>query len=111
MESARREERTESIRIPTSIKARYFLKNEQLPGKDCTIINISLNGAGLAFYAHETMEQGSRLSLKMYALGGRATIIVDGLVSWVQQGKKDFLCGIKLLEVLDHAKQLVLGLY
>jgi len=111
MESARIEERTESIRIPTSVKARYFLKNEQLPGKDCTVINVSLNGAGLAFYGRETMEKGSRLSLKMYALGGKATITVDGVVSWVKQGKKDFLCGIKLIEVLDNAKQMVLGLY
>lgn len=111
MESARREERTESVRIPTSVKARYFLKNEPVPGKDCTVINISLNGAGLAFYAQETMGQGSRLSLKMYALGGKATITVEGVVSWVKQGKKDFLFGIKLLEALDHTKQLALGLY
>ncbi len=111
MEHARIEGRAESIRIPTSVKARYFLKNRQLPGRECTVINISLNGAGLAFYAHETMEQGSKLSLKMYALGGKATITVDGVVSWVKQGKKDFLCGIKLMDVLDNAEQMVLGLY
>ncbi len=111
MESARVEGRTESVRIPTSVKARYFLRNEQVPGRDCTVINISLNGSGLAFYARETMVKGSRLSLKMFALGGKAIITVDGVVSWVKQGKKDYLCGIKLLEVLDHAKQLALGLY
>jgi len=110
MESARMEERAESVRIPTNLKARYFFKNEQLPGRDCTVINISLNGAGLAFYARETMQKDSRLSLKLFALGGKATITVDGVVSWVKAGKKDYLCGIKLLEALDHVKQTVLGL-
>lgn len=110
MEMGRVEEREESVRIPTNLKARYFLKDEQLQGKDCTVINISLNGAGLAFYSPETVEKGSKLSLKMFALEGRATITVDGVVSWVMQGKKDFLCGIKLIEVLDNTKQLVLGL-
>jgi len=33
------------------------------------------------------------------------------VVSWVKQGKKDFLCGIKLMDVLDNAEQMVLGLY
>jgi len=33
------------------------------------------------------------------------------VVRWVKQGKKDFLCGIKLSEVLDNAKQVVLGLH
>jgi hypothetical protein len=111
MEGARMKGRAESVRIPTNVKARYFLKNEQLPGRDCTVINISLNGAGLAFYARDTMEKGSKLSLKMFALGGTATITVEGVVSWVKQGKKDYLCGLLLLEVLDRAKQMVLGLY
>lgn len=105
------EERSKSFRVPTSLKARYSLKNDRQEEKDCTVINISLNGAGLAFYTPENMEEGSRLSLKMVALEGKATITVDGIVRWVKQGKKDFLCGIKLLEVLDTAKQVVLGLH
>jgi len=111
MERGGVEERKKSFRIPTSLKARYSLKDERQEEKDCTVINISLNGAGLAFYTPETMEEGSILSLTMVALEGKTTITVGGVVRWVKQGKKDFLCGIKLSEVLDNAKQVVLGLH
>lgn len=111
MESGRVEERKTSFRMPTSLKARYSLKDEQQEERDCTVINISLNGAGLAFYTPEDMEEGSVLSLRMVALEGKTTITVDGVVKWVKRGKKDFLCGIKLMEVLDNAKQVVLGLH
>lgn len=111
MERGRSGDRKKSLRIPTSLKARYCVKDERQEEKDCTVINISLNGAGLAFYTPEAMEEGSMLSLKMIALEGKTTITVDGIVRWVKQGKKDFLCGIKLTEVLDAAKQVVLGLH
>ena len=37
-------------RCPTLLKGLYFLDEEKGEGKECTIINISDNGAGLEFY-------------------------------------------------------------
>jgi len=51
------------------------------------------------------------LSLKIFALEGKAIINLEGIVRWVNQGKKDFLCGIKLTEALDEVKLVMLGLF
>ena len=78
---------------------------------ECTVINISLSGVGLAFYTPERIEVGSMLFLKIFAVGGKTTITVEGIVRWVDQGKKDFLCGVKLTEALDEVKLVMLDLF
>jgi hypothetical protein len=43
-------ENRKSKRFPTHLKAHYFFKERSGKGKECVVINISLNGAGLEFY-------------------------------------------------------------
>jgi len=111
MENNNTEERKKSIRMPTSLKAQYFFKDKQQEAMECTVINISLSGVGLAFYTPEEIDVGSMLFLKIFAIGGKTTITVEGVVKWVNRGKKDFLCGIKLTEALDEVKLVMLGLF
>ena len=111
MEKNEMTERKKSIRIPTSVKAHYFFNEQEQDAMECTVINISLSGAGLAFYTPKHIGVGSMLSLKIFALEGKAIINLAGIVRWVNQGKKDFLCGIKLTEALDEIKLVMLGLF
>jgi hypothetical protein len=111
MEKNKTEERKKTIRISTSLRAQYFFKDEQQEAMECTVINISLSGVGLAFYTPEKIDVGSLLFLKIFAIGGKTTITVEGIIKWVNQGKKDFLCGVKLTEALDEVKLVMLGLF
>jgi len=111
MEKNETRERKKSIRVPTSVKAHYFFNDQEQDAKECTVINISLSGRGLAFYTPKQIGVGSTLSIKIFALEGKAIINRAGIVRWVNPGKKDFLCGIKLTEALDEVTLVLLGLY
>ena len=101
-------ERRRSLRYPTVIKGFYYLDEKQGKGKECTIINISLNGAGLQFYTDETVEVKTKLCLDMYPPGGSEPVNVEGIVKWMKQGNKDCVCGIELMKPLDEATMEVL---
>jgi len=111
MEKNEMKERKKNIRVPTSMKAHYFFNEQEQNAMECTVINISLSGTGLAFYTPEHIGVGALLSLKISALAGKAIIHLKGTVRWVNRGEKDFLCGIKLTETLDEAQLVLLGLF
>ena len=98
------EEDRRSWRFPTILKARYFFQEKKGEGKKCTVINISLNGAGLEFYSCDTISVNTKLFLEIIPPDGNETVNVEGIVRWVKQGRKDFVCGIKLTETLNKAK-------
>ena len=102
------EEDRKSWRFPTILNALYFLREKKGQGKECTVINISLNGAGLEFYTCEAISVNEKLFLAISSPDGKETVNVEGIVRWVKQGRKDFVCGIKLTETLDKAKQAML---
>jgi len=104
MERNKIKERRKSRRYPSNLKGQYFLKERKGDGKECTIINISLNGASLAFYTLENISVSSTLLLEIFDCKGKESTNVEGIVRWVKQGKKDFICGIELTETLDEAK-------
>ena len=79
--------------------------------KQCIVINISLNGAGLEFYAHESVEVGTTLFLKVFDREGKKAFDTEGIVRWGQQGEKDFVCGIELTTVLDKFTLSTLGIW
>ena len=60
------EERRKSWRFPRHLKGFYYLDGVREEGKECTIINISLNGAGLEFYTLETINEQTKLSLEIF---------------------------------------------
>ena len=60
------EQKRRFIRLPTNLRAEYSLKGSGGEGKKCTVINISLNGAGLEFYSSEYIDVGATLVLKIF---------------------------------------------
>ena len=103
-------ENRKSTRFPTHLKAHYFLKERRGKGKECVVINISLNGAGLEFYTAETIGEASKLFLSIVPPQGNETISAEGIVRWVKHGARDYVCGIELTRSLDRIALEKLGL-
>ena len=102
------EEDRKSWRFPRSLKGIYYLEEQKGEGKECTIINISYNGAGLEFYTFETVSVKSKLFLEIHLPGGKETVAVEGIIQWVKQGRIDCICGIKLTKKLNKEKMAIL---
>jgi hypothetical protein len=102
------EERRRSCRLPTWIRGLYFLEEKKGEGKECTIINISLNGAGIEFYTVETIRENTKLFLEIFPPDEEETINVEGIIKWVKQGKMDCACGIELTDKLNETQMAIL---
>jgi hypothetical protein len=104
------EENRRSWRFPTTLKGHYSLeeKKGKGKGKECRIINISLNGAGLEFYTSEPINEKTKLYLKIFSSDGNKSVSVEGTIRWIKQGKKDCVCGIQLTEKLSEDKREIL---
>ena len=102
------EEARRSWRFPTLLKGLYFFDKKKGAGKECTIINISVTGAGMEFYTDETVDVNSKLFLEILPPDEEETITVEGIIRWVKQGKKDCVCGIELTEKLNEVKKAML---
>lgn len=103
------EQKRKYKRLPTNLKAEYSLTAGLAERMQCTVINISLNGAGLEFYAHEGVEVGTTLFLKIFDPEGKESFNAEGIVRWSKKGEKDFVCGVELTEVLDKFTLSTLG--
>ena len=95
--------------MPTNLSAEYSFKASESGGGHCTVINISLNGAGLEFYSSEPIPVGATLVLKIFDAEKKETVGTEGVVQWNKQGEKDFVCGVALTDVLDKFTLSVLG--
>ena len=102
------EEKRKSRRYTTNLKAQYFLGDSKGYGKECTVINVSGNGAGLEFYTHEKIGISTDLTLKIFALKATDPINVKGILRWVKQGEKDFVGGVEVVLESDKEKLAVL---
>ena len=102
------EEVRKNERLPTNLKAKYFLKEEKGNGKECTIINISHGGMGLEFYTPEKIVEGSSLLLEIFYAKSIEPIKVEGTIMWVEQGEKDYIGGIDITSKSDKDKLEVL---
>jgi hypothetical protein len=106
----KKEEKRRFCRFPTTLKGLYFLEEKEGEGKECTIINISLNGAGLEFYTIETVSVNSKIFLEILLSDRKETVNVAGTIRWVKQGREDCVCGIQLTEKLNEDKKAMLGI-
>ena len=104
------EENRRSWRFPTIMNGCYFIEEKKGEGKECTIINISLNGAGLEFYTFETISVKTRLFLEIFPPDGEEPVSVEGKIRWVKKGRKDCVCGIKLTKKLSNDEMEILKL-
>ena len=103
------EQKRRFIRLPTNLSAEYSFKGSESGKGNCTVINISLNGAGLEFYSSEPIPVGATLALKIFDAEKKETVGTEGVVQWNKQGEKDFVCGVALMAVLDKFTLSVLG--
>ncbi len=101
-----------SWRFPTILKGHYSMeeKKGKVKGKakECRIINISLDGAGLQFYTSEPINQKTKLYLKIFPSDRNKPVSVEGIIRWIKQGKRDCVCGIQLTEKLSEEKREIL---
>ena len=102
------ERERKSRRFTTNLKAQYFLGESKGSGKECTVINVSSNGAGLEFYTHEKIDISTNLTLKIFAPKATDPINVKGILKWVKQGEKDFVGGVEVALQSDKEKLAVL---
>jgi hypothetical protein len=102
------EEYRKSWRFPRHLKGFYYLDEVKGEEKECTIINISINGAGLEFYTSETVSVNSKIYLEIFPPNGEEIVPVEGIIRWVKQGSKDCVCGIQLTEKLKKDKMKML---
>ena len=110
MEEEEIKEKRLSVRFPTNLKAVYSLEEDAEKTKECTVINISLNGAGLEFYTSENIGENTKLFLKISIPERNKAVHIAGIARWVKRGKRDFVCGVKLFKPLDKANLTALGL-
>ena len=104
------EQKRKFKRLPTNLKAEYSAKEHTNEVHQCTVINISLNGAGLEFYAHEGVVVGTTLLVKIFDHDGEKAFDAEGIVRWSKRGEKDFVCGIELTTALDRFTLSTLGI-
>ena len=102
------EGKRKSRRFTTNLKAQYFVGESKGNGKECTVINVSGNGAGLEFYTHEKIGISTDLTLKIFAPKATDPINVKGILRWVKQGEKDFVGGVEVVLQPDKDKLAVL---
>ena len=102
------EGKRKSRRFTTNLKAQYFLGENKGSGKECTVINVSSNGAGLEFYTHEKIGISTNLTLKVFAPKATGPINIKGILKWVKQGEKDFVGGVEVVLQSDKEKLAVL---
>jgi hypothetical protein len=98
------EENRRTWRFPKYLRGSFYSDEVKGKRKECTIINISLNGAGLDFYTSETVSVNSKLILEIFPPDGEEPVSVEGKIRWVKQGRKDCVCGVQLTEKLNKAK-------
>ena len=104
-------EKRKAKRFPINLKAHYFPGEERESGKECTIINVSRDGAGLEFYTSEEIVVGSTPLLEIVCPEIRKSTNVEGVVRWVKQGKRDFIGGIEVTARSDEDKLANLLMY
>ena len=103
------EQKRKFVRFATTLSAEYSLKGSESGGGNCTVINISLNGAGLECEASDPIAVGATVVLKIFDSENKETVDAEGIVKWKKQTEKGFLCGIELTDALDKFSLSVLG--
>ena len=103
------EQKRRFVRFSTTLSAEYSLQGSGCDPEKCTVINISLNGAGLEFSSSKPIAVGTTLVLKIFDSEKKETVATEGIIKWNQQSEEGFVCGIELTEVLDKFSLSVLG--
>jgi len=68
----------------------------------CTIVNISLKGAGIEFCTKDEIKAGSAILLSIIVPSEKEPLMKQGELRWVKQRENDFIAGIELRKMLDE---------
>ena len=101
MEGNNLEDKRQSIRFPTNLKALYYLSEEKESVEKCTILNVSYRGFGIQFPTSEKIKTGSHINIGIVVKWQVMPISVRGIVKW--RNEETNLCdaGAELNESLD----------
>ena len=102
MEGNNLEDKRQSIRFPTSLKALYYLSEEKESVEKCTILNVSDRGFGIQFPMGEKIETGSQINIGIVVQWQFMPISVRGTVKWRNKGVELCTAGAELNTSLDN---------
>ena len=102
MEGNNLEDKRQSIRFPTSLKALYYLSEEKESVEKCRILNVSYRGFGIEFPIGEKIETGSHINIGIVVQWQFMPISVRGVVKWRNKGVELCTAGAELNTSLDN---------
>ena len=102
MEGNNLEEKRQSIRFPTNLKALYYLSEEKESVEKCTILNVSSRGFGLQFPAGDKIKTGSHINIGIVVQWQLMPISVRGILKWKSEGADLCAAGAELNQSLDN---------
>ena len=89
-------------RFPTQLKGTFLLKGG-LRREQCTVLNVSRKGLGVAFHTKETISRGSSVYIEIYPPQELQPISVKGVVKWITQIENGYTGGVELMSKFDDA--------
>jgi len=89
------EERRKSARVPIKLRGLYHLQGEE-SWKECSVVDLSRNGMGIAFLTQEEIDVGSTIHLKVFYLKEPNTANIKGILKWIKPMENGFIGGIEI---------------
>jgi hypothetical protein len=89
----------ESLRLPTYLKAFYYLDGEKEGFDMCNVLNISYGGICIKLYSHDKIKIGARINFGL--IYKWKPISVKGALKWTRNVGKCYVGGIELTKALD----------
>ena len=102
MEGNNLEEKRESMRFPTNLKALYYLSNQKDSVEKCKILNVSYKGFGIQFPMGENVQPGSNINIGIVVQWQFMPISVKGIVKWKNEETEFCDAGAELSTSLDN---------
>jgi len=84
-----------SFRVDTQMKGQYSLKKKKDVWGQCTVVNFSRGGTGLIFHAHEKIDVGSVVHIKVFASTDSEPVYIKGKLQWIKRRVGGFIGGVK----------------
>ena len=92
------------VRYPTQREAFYCMYEQMSHKHECTIINISRKGMGVVFNRRNGIQIGVPIRIEIPIATALESIIVSGMVKWIDDTESSCLGGIELSKELSDVK-------
>ncbi len=94
-------ERRMFVRLPTELKALYYLNEDKEGLKKCTVFDIHHKGLGIRFNDNEDIPLYSVMHLGLISRWQLTPVSVTGMLKWTREAQNELAGGIEFLELLD----------